>query len=83
LVVHGCIWVQGFPAAYEGNVYVSFADAAFARSAAISLSGRKFADRIVDVEYVRTPAVLTWRDRLMTVFLLQFDEAKFAQCQLV
>jgi splicing factor U2AF subunit len=43
---------DGFSAAAEGSVYVKYATAEMARTAALALSGRKFAERTVVVEYV-------------------------------
>lgn len=43
---------DGFPAASEGSVFVEFNEAESATRAAQSLRGRKFADRMVIVNYV-------------------------------
>ena len=43
---------DGFKESAEGNVYVSFTDISSAQKASVALSGRKFADRIVTVDYV-------------------------------
>jgi splicing factor U2AF subunit len=42
---------EGYPASCEGNIYTKFTDPNMARNAAMKLSGRKFADRTVIVEY--------------------------------
>jgi hypothetical protein len=42
---------DGFPPQSEGSIFVEFARPDFARAAAASLIGRKFADRIVIVDY--------------------------------
>lgn len=42
---------EGFPAQCEGSVFVEFGAAVEARTAALALCGRKFADRTVDVDY--------------------------------
>ena len=43
--------IDGFPPQCEGSVYVKFQDRDMAKSAAAALSGRKFADRVVVVDY--------------------------------
>ena len=43
---------DGYPANIEGFIFVEFANANMARSAALALNGRKFADKIVVVQYV-------------------------------
>lgn len=43
--------IDGYPQECEGSVYVEFASAEMAKTAAIALSGRKFADRTVVVDY--------------------------------
>ncbi len=43
---------EGFPQACEGSIFVEFRDASMARNAALALSGRKFGERVVSVEYV-------------------------------
>jgi len=40
-----------FPEHTQGSIYVQFSDKNYARNAALALSGKKFADRIVIVEY--------------------------------
>jgi splicing factor U2AF subunit len=42
---------DGFPLQCEGSVFVHFQETVSARKAALALSGRKFADRTVDVDY--------------------------------
>eukprot|EP01038_Epipyxis_sp_PR26KG_P012799 gene12799-17159_t len=42
---------DGFPPSAEGFIYVEFADANQAKSAALVLNGRKFADKTVIVDY--------------------------------
>jgi splicing factor U2AF subunit len=44
---------DGFRASAEGSIYVMYQNADMARAASAALSGRKFANRIVSVEYVR------------------------------
>jgi hypothetical protein len=43
---------DGFRASAEGSIYVMYQNADMARAASAALSGRKFANRIVSVEYV-------------------------------
>lgn len=43
--------IDGYPASSEGFIYVEFADQSMARNAAMALAGRKFADKIVVVQY--------------------------------
>lgn len=43
---------DGFAQAGAGNIYVEFRDPLMAERAALALFGRKFAERIVIVEYV-------------------------------
>ena len=43
--------IDGYPQECEGSVYVEFATTDMAKTAAIALSGRKFADRTVIVDY--------------------------------
>lgn len=42
---------EGYPVAAEGSVFVSFSDSSVARTAAMALSGRKFGNNIVSVDY--------------------------------
>jgi len=42
---------EGFPMSAEGDIYVQFAHAEHAKSAAFALNGRKFAERTVMVQY--------------------------------
>ena len=42
---------ENFPQQCEGSVFVEFDRADLAQKAALALSGRKFADRTVDVDY--------------------------------
>lgn len=42
---------EGFPAQCEGGVYVQFLQSEAAQRAAMALTGRKFADNTVDVDY--------------------------------
>ncbi len=42
---------EGFPMSSEGNIYVEFDHPDSARNAASSLIGRKFAERIVTVQF--------------------------------
>lgn len=42
---------EHFPVECEGSVFVEFQSADAAQKAAVALSGRKFADRTVDVDY--------------------------------
>jgi splicing factor U2AF subunit len=44
--------VDGYTASVEGHIFVEFKEASVAQRAALSLSGRKFANRVVVVEYV-------------------------------
>ena len=43
---------DGFAQAGAGNIYVEFRDAQMAERAALALYGRKFAEKVVIVEYV-------------------------------
>lgn len=43
---------DGYPSSSEGAVYVEFYERAMAKQAGQALSGRKFANRIVNVDYV-------------------------------
>jgi splicing factor U2AF subunit len=43
---------EGYRSSAEGNVYVAFADILSAQRASAALSGRKFGDRIVTVDFV-------------------------------
>jgi splicing factor U2AF 65 kDa subunit len=42
---------ESFPVQCEGSVFVEFQQADIAQKAALALSGRKFAERTVDVDY--------------------------------
>lgn len=42
---------EGYPVRTEGSVFVSFTDTSVARTAAMALSGRKFGNNVVAVEY--------------------------------
>ena len=43
---------DGYPISCDGSVFIEFVDTAASRNAASALSGRKFGDRIVTVEFV-------------------------------
>ena len=43
---------EGYRSSAEGNVYVAFADVYSAQRASAALTGRKFGDRIVTVDFV-------------------------------
>jgi RNA recognition motif-containing protein len=80
---------EGFPSASVGLIFVEFADPSMARDAAIALTGRKFAERTVMVDYVRLvtlyieesdifTSIINSNDLLLTFNVRQFDEIKFA-----
>jgi splicing factor U2AF subunit len=48
---------DGYPPSSEGSVYVEFLSKDIAQQAGIALSGRKFAERKVNVEYVSCPTI--------------------------
>ena len=43
---------DGYPESCDGSVFIEFTDSYVAKTAASALSGRKFGDRIVVVDYV-------------------------------
>lgn len=73
--------MDGFPGAIEGNIYVEFRESTMARNAALSLIGRKFADKIVKVDYVSRfcHVILCFFAAVVIIFLMQFDEERFSR----
>lgn len=73
---------DGFNLSAEGSVYVQYVTPEMARSAAIALSGRKFADRTVTVEFVSI--FFAFNEILyILIFSSQYDEDSFARRILV
>lgn len=58
---------DGYPESADGSVFIEFVSENDAKTAAIALTGRKFEDRILSVDYVRRLLPPSMRCSLMIV----------------